>query len=313
MKVKLIDIDNKYRGSKRRGKRFPNLALMKISAYHKKNGDGVGFDIPNPDITYISCVFSKNLCFAEKETKLATSPVVSGGSGISLDSALEEEIEFIKPDYTLYPFQEYSIGFTSRGCIRNCGFCIVHEKEGKFKRHQHIKEFHDFRFKSCKLLDNNILVDKDWFFEQTNWAIEHNVRLDFTQGLDIRLVTDEIAEQTKKTKFVDQQLRFAWDIAPFGATEKQVMSGIDTLRDHGINARRNVSFYVLVGAVWNGKEIAECPYNDNDLYRVKTLQNAGVNVFIQKYHSNDPKLNRLARYCNRRQLYHSLPVSEYMA
>lgn len=311
-RIKLIDIDNKYRESKRRGKRFPNLVLAKASAYHQALGDVVGFDIESPDITYISCVFDKNRKFADLEIASATNKVIAGGSGLDLNIVLPDEIEFIKPDYDLYPYQEYSMGFTSRGCSRNCGFCIVHKKEGGFHRRQHIKEFHDFRFKSCKLLDNNILLDKDWFFEQTNWAIENKVRLDFTQGFDIRLVTEEIAEQMKRTKFIDQQIRFAWDIPPFGATEEQVVSGIEMLRDHGINIRRNVSFYVIVGADWDGKNIVEIPYDARDLYRVQRLRGLGAMAFVQKYHDKDKTLNHLARYCNKRALYWSCEFSEYL-
>lgn len=312
MKVKLIDIDNKYREKCQRGKRFPNLALMKLSAYHKAQGDIVGFDITNPDITHISCVFDKNRDHALKESQDVVGGLTSGGSAISMDYKLPDNIEFIKPDYELYPFQEYSMGFSSRGCDRRCGFCIVHKKEGCFRRHQHIKEFHDFRFKSCKLLDNNILTDPDWFFEQTNWAIDNGVTLDFTQGLDIRYLTKEIAEQIKRTHFVDQQIRFAWDIPPFGATEKQVAAGIDLLKKAGINIRRNVSFYVLVGADWEGEKIVEIPCAVRDLYRPAALRALGAMCFIQKFHNNDATLNHLARWANRRQLYRSCQFSEYL-
>jgi hypothetical protein len=301
MRVKLIDIDNKYREKKRRGKRFPNLALMKISAYEKSHGNEVGFDIENPDLTYISCVFKKNRLNAIMECCNVEGGISFGGSGLAMDYRLPLNIELMKPDYGLYPFQEYSMGFTTRGCPNDCPWCIVHKKEGHFGIAQHIREFHDFRFKSCKLLDNNILVNKDWFFENTDWAIAHKVKLSITQGMDIRLLTDEIADQLKRIKFVDQQMCFAWDRMK---DEKIVKAGIEMLRDHGINIRRNVSFYVLSG------------FNtafEQDLYRVKELQKTGAMAFVMKYHDDNPELNHLARYCDRRELYRSCTFEEYLA
>jgi hypothetical protein len=300
-RIKLVDVDNKYREKKRRGKRFPNLALMKISAYEKSQGNEVGFDIENPDKTYISCVFKKNRLNAILEVLDVAGERSFGGSGIWLEERLSPLIELTKPDYGLYPFQVYSMGFTTRGCPNNCPWCIVHKKEGHFGIAQHIKEFHDFRFESCKLLDNNILVNKDWFFENTDWAIANNVKLNITQGMDIRLLTDEIADQLKRIKFVDQQMSFAWDRMK---DEEVVKAGIEVLRDHGINIRRNVSFYVLSG------------FNttfEQDLYRVKELQKTAAMAFVMKYHDDNPELNHLARYCDKRELYRSCTFEEYLA
>jgi hypothetical protein len=299
MRVNLVDIDNKYRESKRRGKRFPNLALMKISAYHKSRGDFIGFDIDHPDLTYISCVFEKNKLHALKEgcDGFTSEDKILGGSGVSLDTTLKPEIELMRPDYDLYP-SEYSMGFTTRGCIRNCDFCIVRKKEGLFRRNQHIEEFHDSRFKSCKLLDNNILVDVDWFFENTDWAIEHKVKLDITQGMDIRLMTPEIAQQLKKIKFVDQQMRFAWDNL---IEERRIIDGISMLKEAGINTRRNVSFYVLSGFNTTIQE---------DLYRCNTLRENRCNSFVMMYNET-PELKNLARWANRRQLYWSMNFDSY--
>jgi hypothetical protein len=298
MKVKVIDIDNKYRERKRRGKVFPNLALMKLSAFYKSRGDEVGFGVGSADMVFISCVFTKNEKYIENVKRDIDSNWSIGGSGVSFENKLAPEIEFIKPDYDLYP-SEYSMGFTTRGCIRNCEFCIVRKKEGVLKRHQHIKEFHDFRFKSCKLLDNNILADPDWFFENTNWAIDNNVQLDITQGMDIRLMTPEIAKQLKRIKFVDQQVRFAWDNL---IEERRVMDGISMLKDAGINTRRNVSFYVLSGFNTTFEE---------DLYRCDRLRDNRCNSFVMKYHEEDPMLNKLARWANRRQLYWLMRFEDY--
>ncbi len=301
MKIKLVDVDNKYRNPRSRGKRFPNLALMKLSAYHKARGDLVGFDIENPDITHISCVFTRNKENALTEAmQIKTGALTFGGSGITLEYTLPPNIEILKPDYDLYPFQEYSLGFTSRGCIRNCDFCIVHKKEGRFRRAQHIKEFHDFRFKSCKLLDNNILADREWFFENTNWAIENKVKLDITQGMDIRLLTEEIAEQLKRIKFVNQQMRFAWDTVDL---EPIIKSGIQILKDAGINTKRNVSFFVLSGR----ENVPFC----KDVYRCNKLKEWGAMPYVMPWEGGSPLVRALARWANQRRLLKKQPFWQY--
>jgi hypothetical protein len=310
MKVLLIDIDNKYREKRRRGIPFPNLALMKLSAYHKARGDVVGFDIKNPVLTYLSCVFTRNEKYAKKEASSMNGALISGGSGCNLTYQLPECIELLKPDYDLYPHWltdkrgKTSIGFSSRGCTRRCEFCIVHEKEGIFHRHQHVKEFHDDRFKAVTLLDNNILADKEWFFEQTNWIIDHKLKLNISQGMDIRLLTDEIAEQLHRIKFIDQQMRFAWDHLWM---EDIVKSGIEMLKDHKINVRRNVSFFVLCGYHKPGEEPE--PFC-KDVYRCNKLKEFGAMPYVMPWEGGTPMVKALARWANRRGLRNT-PFYQY--
>jgi hypothetical protein len=311
--VKLVDVDNKYRESKRRGKRFPNLALMKISAYEKVMGNEVGFEISNPDKTYISCVFTRNRLYAIKECCDVENGITFGGSGLSLNFALPPQVDLLKPDYDLYqtgpwkdsPHFHMSMGFTSRGCPRNCEWCIVPEKEGKFRRVQHMKEFHDSRFKFCKLLDNNILADRDWFFENTNWAIDHKVKIDITQGMDIRFLTDEIAEQLHQIMFIDGQMRFAWDRLDL---EGRVKSGIEMLKDHGIKTHRNVRFFVLCGYHKPG-DLPE-PFC-KDVYRCNRLIKMGVMPYVMPYEGGTPLINALARWSNRVTALKSTPFYRY--
>lgn len=298
-RVSLIDIDLKYREKKRRGKITPNLALMKLSEYWKRKGAITRLNLLDPDLTFISCVFTKNRLNAIKEC-CDTFDVERefGGSGLTFMWDLKPEIELMRPDYDLYQFDQ-SMGFTTRGCPNRCSFCFVPKKEGTFRRAQHIEEFHDPRFKSCMLLDNNILADVDWFFENTNWAIKNKVQLEITQGMDIRRMTEEIAQQIKKTRFVDQQIKFAWDNID---EEEEVLSGISMLKDAGINTRRNVSFYVL------------CGYNttfDEDIYRVMKLRENRCHAFVMKYHEDDIRLNHFARWADKRELYWSTNPLEY--
>lgn len=311
MKVKLIDVDTKYREKTRRGDPFPNLAAMKLKRACDRDGHACGFDIENPDIVFVFCVFERNYHNAQNEMMQERSRgvrVICGGSGLmgaptaANDKWFElpHDIEVLMPEYSLYPTLNYSLGFTTRGCIRNCPPCIVHRKEGKFRRAQHIMEFHNPEFKSCKLLDNNILADKEWFFENTNWAIENKVKIDITQGMDIRLLTDEITEQLHRIKFVDQQMKFAWDSLD---CEDAVMSGISMLKDHGINTHRNVAFYVLVG------------YNttvEQDIYRCNKLRENNVQSRAMIYNEQKtPMLSALARWTYMVPAYWKTPFELY--
>lgn len=311
MKAKFIDVDTKYREKKRRGDPFPNLAAMKVKRACDNDGHESGFDISNPDITFVFCVFERNYENAQKEILRERKDgvrVIAGGTGLMdkptgasmIWETLPKDIECLMPEYSLYPHVQYSLGFTTRGCIRNCPPCIVNRKEGKFRRVQHIMEFHNPDFKSCKLLDNNILADKEWFFENTNWAIEHKVKLDITQGMDIRLVTDEIAEQLNRIKFVDQQMKFAWDSLGY---EDAVISGISLLKDHKINTHRNVAFYVLVG------------YDttlEQDIYRCNKLRELNVQSRAMIYNEQKtPMLAALARWTYLVPAYWKTPFAEY--
>jgi hypothetical protein len=304
MRVKLVDVDLKYREKKRRGCPPINLALAKVSAFHKAHGDLVGFNIENPDMTYISCVFTRNRLNGIWEVLNSTENRSFGGSGIWLEEILPDEIEYLKPDYNIYPHWlidkrgQSSVGFTSRGCIRKCEFCIVHDKEGAYHRVQHVKEFYDDRFKKVMLLDNNILSDKEWFFENTDWIIDHKLKLNISQGMDIRLLTDEISEQLHRIKFVDQQMRFAWDKMYL---EERVKAGIEMLKDHKINVR-NVSFFVLSG------------YNTTfcqDLYRCNKLKSFGAMPYVMPYEDGTPMIRALARWGNRRELFWKIPFYQY--
>ena len=288
MKVQLIDIDST----------IPNLALMQISAYHKTQGDITGFDITNPDKVYISCVFKKNADQARGvSTFYPNSEIVMGGSGIDLSIHLPTEIAKIKPDYDLYP-SEYSMGFTTRGCIRNCPFCIVPKKEGKLHRWQHVSEFHDDRFDTVILLDNNITADKDWFFDNTDWILDKKLKFNPIQGMDIRILTEEIAERLKLMKWAGP-IHFAFDNLK---DEKPVLAGIEMLKNAGINVRSNVSFYVLTGFNTTIEE---------DIYRCNLLKQNNTNAFVMQYLPTR-QTKDLARWANRKWLYWSCDFDEYV-
>jgi len=279
-------------------KNYPTLSLMKISRYFKENGWKVGFDFEDPDRVYQALIFSPD-GNDNHDLREYNGKTIIGGSGYDIDSELPEEIEFIKPDYDLYPDCDYSLGFSTRGCIRNCGFCIVRQKEGYLKRWQHPKHFHDERFNKIRLLDNNILADREWFFEVTKWILDNNLKVDFNQGLDIRLLDDRVMKRLTKLDLWGN-LNFAWD---FMETEKKVIKGIKLLKEYDFNLRSNIGFYVLTNFNTSHKE---------DLYRCKKLKSLGTNAYVMRYNMRgDYFTDKLARWCNARWIYWSCDFIDY--
>lgn len=265
MRVLLLDLDIKAR---RRA--FPNLALMKLSAYHKARGDEVflNFPLQQADIAYASCIFTWN---AKRAIGLPLSTVIGGG-GIDSAVALCPDIEHTRPDYKLYPGLDYSIGFTSRGCPRHCPWCVVPEKEGGIKPWASIYEFWDRHHTKIKLLDNNLLASSNWR-ETMEHLIAEQVEVDFNQGLDIRLVNEENAWYLSRVNA--KNLRFAFDDIGY---EKAVRDGAWLLTEAGIHSRK-LSFYVLYGF----------KADDYVIERMKILADLNVDVYPMAYRGNDGK------------------------
>jgi hypothetical protein len=289
MRVRLVDIDS----------RIPNLALMQASAWHKNRGDEVGFDVTNPEKVYVSCIFTKNAWKARGAATFYPGAEVSmGGPGISY-AWLPEAMQKVKPDYDLYPM-DASLGFTTRGCCRNCDFCIVRDKEGPLKRWQPIRAFHDERFGAVRLLDNNALGLRSWFFEQTDYLIDHGLKVDYIGGLDARILDDEIAERLAALKW-SAKIRFAWDDPN---DEETITAAIAMLKRAGITTRGKVNFYVIVGT--------ETTPFETGLYRCRRLKQLGAGAYIMRY-TRTPELNALARWANAKQLFWSMDFDEYKA
>ena len=243
MSVVLYDLD-----LIKRRRVFPNLALMKLSAYHRAKGDEIFFNFPlaQADRLYISCVFTWNV---KKAYGLLPNVAIMGGSGFSFHSQLPPEIEHIMPDYSLYGIN-FSMGFTSRGCPRHCPWCIVPEKEGDIKPWASIYEFWYRRHQKIVLLDNNLLASPNWRTTMDD-LIAEGLEVDFNQGLDIRRVNDEVAYYLERVG--TKKLRFAFDDIGY---ESLVRKGIELLIKQGIPSRK-LSFYVLVGFNNDYKEAIE--------------------------------------------------------
>ena len=280
MKVRLVQIDGKW----------PNLALMKLSAFHKGEGDQVGFDLEEPDKVYISCIFQRNAAKARgMRTLFPHADVEFGGAGFG-NSVLPEHIEHLMPDYALYGCR-VSMGFTSRGCIRTCPWCDVWIREGYIRDHAPVREF--LQHRNVILLDNNFLASPNCL-DNLEYLIQHRCRVCFTQGLDIRLITEPIARLLARTRYADHQFKtkrlyFAWD-DPALISAEEITEGVELLKRCGIKPYR-LMCYMLTCYNTSFRE---------DLARFGLLKRLGVDPFVMRYnHRYNQGGDRVAREFSR--------------
>jgi len=288
-RISLIDVDSKY----------PNLALMKISAYHKQRGDIVDLNLSNPDLIYKSIIFTKNKKNAYQKN-LNNIKTIVGGSGFDFSSMLPDYMDYLYPDYDLYP-SEYSQGFTTRGCNRNCFFCFVPHKEGKFKIVQHPQDFYDDRFKTMMLLDNNIFLDRDWFLSIAQWALDVGVKIDMTQGYDVRLLDEELLGYVLDIRDKNKSLKFAFDDTKL---EGIVRDKIQLLKDHGVNTHSDVAFYCFIN---DDSMYQDCKYRCSLLKSLDVKADPMWNCEIPK----TERVKIMLKWAWRPQLYWSIDLEEY--
>lgn len=260
---------------------------MKLSAYHKARGDCVNWWIPleKYDLVYKSKVFDFT---SEIEYPIQAARVIEGGTGYGLENRLPDEVEHIMPDYSLYPQFNAAYGFLTRGCPRSCPFCIVGPKEGTQSiKAADLSEFWSGQ-KQIKLLDPNLLACKD-HENLLGQLIESGARVDFTQGLDIRLITKQNAELLQRVKV--KNIHFAWDNPKQDLSEHfknfKAFSGIDY---------RKLGVYVLTN--FNST-------HEEDLNRVYTLRDLGYSPYVMIYNkATAPRETRmLQRWVNNRIIF----------
>ena len=289
MKIGLIDVD---------GHNFPNLPLMKLSAYHKRQGHDVDWFMPlyEYDKVYASKVFTFT---PDYNTAIRADEVVWGGTGYSYmpelglsdfkNDKLPPEVESICPDYSLYPQYNEAYGFLTRGCPRNCAFCIVTQKEGcKSKRVADLGEFWTGQ-KTIKLLDPNLLAcnDRERVLQE---LAASGVWVDFTQGLDIRFIDKGIIELLNKIKI--KIIHFAWDNPKEDLTPHfEIFAKFSDVKD-----RRRRSVYVLTN--FNTT-------HEDDLMRIYALRKLQFDPYVMIYDKqNAPRQTRLLqRWVNNKRIF----------
>lgn len=257
MNVALVDVD---------GHNFPNLALMKLSAWHKAQGDSVEWYSPlfsQPDKIYASKVFT----FTPDYTDYAPHhpEPIRGGTGYDATVKLPDAVERMSPDRSIYPQYDYIIGFLTRGCIRKCPWCVVPRKEGAIRIVNHIRDI-AHGGKDVVLLDNNFLAaDESFVADQLAYIARHKIRIDFNQGLDARLVTPENAKLLAACRWI-RFIRFSCDTVMM---IEPICRAVSLLRETGYE--REIFCYMLV------REIADAEI------RLHALVDLGVTPFAQPY------------------------------
>jgi len=300
-KIGLIDVD---------GHNFPNLALMRISAYHKSKGDTVEWwwsDFVHYDVVYMSKVFS-DAYSPDVPEPLNADKVIKGGTGYQIhlvngkeeydketDTKLPIEVERMFPDYSIYPQYDFAVSMTSRGCPRGCSFCHVAAKEGRCAvKVADVSDFWNGQ-KEIRILDPNITACKEKRDLMKQYK-ETGAILDFTQGLDIRLLNDDDIADINEMRL--RTLHFAWD------NPKDDLEG--KFRNFA-NSFRRKSNIGMVYCLTNFNSTME-----ENLYRIYTLRDMGYDPYVMVYDKpHAPKeIKMLQRWCNNKIIFKSVKKFE---
>ena len=284
------------------GHRFPNLALMRISSWHKAQGHDVEWY--NPLFKYDRVYASKIFTFTPDDPYLPDD-AIRGGTGYDVHSRLPDEIAVMPPDYSIYPCVSDAYGFLTRGCPNKCPWCIVPAKEGNIHPVADIMDILRGRT-SAVLMDNNFLSGPEGFvISQLRQIVWHRIRVDFNQALDARRIPDyaEILARVKWLKYIRMSCDTDAMIGP-------CLKAIRELRVYGL--RGDIMVYVLAMNGDDGQKSA--------LRRIRELTDSDDRVvpFVMPYRSftdnsvmPDDDLKALARWCNRVWLRKSCEFNEY--
>jgi len=285
MKIRLLQLD----GS------MPNIALMKISTYHKRLNDDVNWyshieDYTDTDILYISKLFNftNDTLYLPENAK-----IIKGGTGYDITLKLPLEIDkIIDLDYSLYPSCDYSVQFLTRGCIRKCLFCVVPQKEGFIHKVNPMKLKSNSKF--IKLFDNNFFAYKNWK-ENVDILKSYNLPIEFNQGLDLRIMNEEQAEALSTLKI--KNIYTAYD---HPNDKEKVMNGLNILLQY-IKSYK-ITTYVLIGFNTTPEE---------DFKRVEELRDLKVNPYVMPFNKKDPYQKKFARWVNHKAIFKTVKWEDY--
>jgi len=291
MKVGIWDVDST----------IPNLAIMRLSAWHKAQGHDVRWYSPlfadDYDIAYASKVFATS-----SRDGLDPEKIQIGGTGWDMRVSLPDEVEAMTPDYSIYGYP-HNIGFTMRGCRLRCSFCVVPEKEGRPVSASTIDEIWSQRDSDfVMLLDNDFFGNPEWP-DRIAEIRAHNLRVCFSQGLNIRNIKPDQAGAVASVRFSNmnatkRQVHFAWDDPRH---EKLIHKGIATCVESGIRPSE-MAFYVLIGYHSTPEE---------DLHRVMTLRDYGCDPYVMPYDKSDRYQRQFQRWVNHRAIFRTTSWTDY--
>lgn len=287
-RIGIIDVD---------GHNFPNFALMRVSAYHKLNGDIVEWATPSKK--YDMVVSSKIFTFSPDYdySIIDTDVLLKGGTGYDIRSRLSKEIEeSLAMDYSLYPKYQFSIQFFSRGCIRKCPFCLVREKEGYISSVTPV----DLNPEGThiEVLDNNFFANPEWT-EAVNYLLATKQKVNL-HGVDVRIMNEEQAYWLNKLPLY-RNIHIAWDLPQLDLTEK--------LRE----VTRYIKPYKLMCYVLVGYDSTI----EQDMYRIERLRELGIKPFVMPYRDFDNFRNPtqyekdLAQYVNKPMIFKSCTFDDF--
>jgi len=288
MTIRLTHIDGK----------LPNLALMKLSYFHRRIGDDIYFtkaverDMLEQDYkqVYGSAIFSFSADRVAKFKQEFPQAIVGGTHDITDNRTVEQLLdveEYENYDYSIYPKFDASIGFSQRGCRLKCGFCVVPKKEGKPRSVNTIASIWrgDPYPKHIHLLDND-------FFGQPREQWEARIdeirsggfKVCLNQGINIRMIDDESAKALASIPYYDdgfkvRRLYTAWDNI---GDEDRFFKGVDTLERYGIPPR-NLLVYMLVG--YDKKETWERLF-----YRFNKMSEREIRPYPMIYGDRDRRI-----------------------
>ena len=317
MKVGLIDVDGHAKKKKWGATIYPNLALCKISAFHRNKGDTVewydGMFGGEYDKVYMAKVFT----FSEDYTELIHSnSVLRGGTGYNVNSVLPNEIDECQPDYSIYKNipSDTSYGFLTRGCPNKCFWCVVPKKEGAIRPYWDIEKVANGRNKIV-LMDNNFLASGDYALEQLDKIIANGYQIDLNQANDARLMTDEFAKKFAKVRWLNGRIRFGCDTT---AQIEHCERAIEMINSYGFKGE-----YFLYTMIGGRNDFNEC-FNRIDYWHKKLCKQRKTKIgrpiyaYAQPY--RDPNVSHhvipmwqqdMARWCNKRMIFTTCEFREY--